>query len=372
MSQREDLVVIGRHVRRVSGRGATRNSTTFRNYSPAAKRNGKLSPESSRRRGGGYLHCANMLAGCFAAAVPVASAAMAKMAKSGLGRGLGALIGSRPAPPADLEPGETIQQISIASITPSPLQPRKEFASDALQELVSSIRQHGIIQPLIVRRVDSRHELIAGERRWRAAQEVGLTHVPVIFRTATDSEVLELSLIENLQRTDLNPIEEAHGYARLAGEFGLRQEDIALKVGRSRAAVANSMRLLDLHPQIQIWLTQDLLSVGHAKVLLALKSPEEQLFVAEAVLRRSATVRGTERLVARQLGIGRVRRRQRASGSSISSAAIDDLQNRLQQLLGTHVILRHGEKRGRIEIEYYGVEDLQRIVTALGLTTNES
>ena len=293
-------------------------------------------------------------------------------AKSGLGKGLGALIGSRPAPRPDLELGERINQVDLANITPSPLQPRKEFAPDALQELVDSIRQHGIIQPLIVRYVDGRHELIAGERRWRAAQEVGLAQVPVIVRTASNLEVLELSLIENLQRTDLNPIEEAQGYARLAGEFGLRQEDIALKVGRSRAAVANSMRLLDLHPQIQVWLTQDLLSVGHAKVLLALKALEEQLFVAEAVLRRSATVRGTERLVARQLGIGRVRRRQRAGGASVSSAAIEDLQNRLQQHLGTHVALHHGEKRGRIEIEYYGDEDLQRIVAALGLTTSES
>jgi ParB family transcriptional regulator, chromosome partitioning protein len=293
-------------------------------------------------------------------------------AKSGLGKGLGALIGSRPAPRPDLELGERINQVDLVNITPSPLQPRKEFAPDALQELVDSIRQHGIIQPLIVRYVDGRHELIAGERRWRAAQEVGLTQVPVIVRTASNLEVLELSLIENLQRTDLNPIEEAQGYARLAGEFGLRQEDIALKVGRSRAAVANSMRLLDLHPQVQVWLTQDLLSVGHAKVLLALKALEEQLFVAEAVLRRSATVRGTERLVARQLGIGRVRRRQRAGGASASSAAIEDLQNRLQQHLGTHVTLHHGEKRGRIEIEYYGDEDLQRIVAALGLTTSES
>ena len=293
-------------------------------------------------------------------------------AKSGLGKGLGALIGSRPAPRPDLELGERINQVDLANITPSPLQPRKEFAPDALQELVDSIRQHGIIQPLIVRYVDGRHELIAGERRWRAAQEVGLTQVPVIVRTASNLEVLELSLIENLQRTDLNPIEEAQGYARLAGEFGLRQEDIALKVGRSRAAVANSMRLLDLHPQVQVWLTQDLLSVGHAKVLLALKALEEQLFVAEAVLRRSATVRGTERLVARQLGIGRVRRRQRAGGASASSATIEDLQNRLQQHLGTHVTLHHGEKRGRIEIEYYGDEDLQRIVAALGLTTSES
>jgi ParB family chromosome partitioning protein len=254
------------------------------------------------------------------------------------------------------------------------LQPRKDFAREALQELVDSIRQHGIIQPLIVRQVGTRFELIAGERRWRAAQEAGLTKAPVIIRSAGDMEVLELSLIENLQRADLNPIEEAQGYARLASEFGMRQEDIALKVGRSRAAVANAMRLLDLHPQVQIWLAQDLLSVGHAKVLLALKAPEEQLLAAETVLRRNATVRSTERLVARQLGIGRSRRKSRRAGAeqAASSATIEHLQNRLQEHLATHVSIHHGEKRGRIEIEYYGSDDLQRVVTALGLIPSES
>jgi ParB family chromosome partitioning protein len=272
-----------------------------------------------------------------------------------------------------------VHQISLASIVPSALQPRKDFGREALQELIDSIRQHGIIQPLIVRlatatpsggvQLGPRFELIAGERRWRAAQEIGLATVPAIIRTANDLEVLELSLIENLQRADLNPIEEAQGYARLANEFGMRQEDIALKVGRSRAAVANALRLLDLHPQVQVWLTQNLLSVGHAKVLLALKAPEEQLLAAETVLRRNATVRSTERLVARQLGIGRSRRKSRRIGAELSSTgiAVEDLQNRLQQHLATHVIIHHGDKRGRIEIEYYGTDDLQRIVTALGL-----
>ena len=205
----------------------------------------------------------------------------------------------------------------------------------------------------------------AGARRRNSA-----VRVPVIIRSANDLEVLEISLIENLQRADLNPIEEAQAYARLAGEFSMRQEDIAQKVGRSRAAIANSMRLLDLHPQIQTWVTQDLLSVGHAKVLLALKSAQEQLFVAETVLRRSATVRATERLVARQLGNVRARRR-RGPSAATSSAAIDDLQNRLQQYLGTHVVLHHDEKRGRIEIEYYGNDDLQRILSAIGLPMTE-
>jgi ParB family transcriptional regulator, chromosome partitioning protein len=296
------------------------------------------------------------------------------MARSGLGKGLGALIGTPSvAPRADVvESGERVHQINLVSIVPSALQPRKDFGRDALQELIDSIRQHGIIQPLIVRQMGARYELIAGERRWRAAQEVGLAQVPVIIRSASDMEVLELSLIENLQRADLNPIEEAQGYARLASEFGMRQEDIALKVGRSRAAVANAMRLLDLHPQVQIWLAQALLSVGHAKVLLALKVPEEQLLAAETVLRRNATVRSTERLVARQLGIGRSRRKQRAAEQAVTSAAIEDLQNRLQEQLATHVTIHHGEKRGRIEIEYYGNDDLQRIVTALGLTPNET
>src|SRR5256886_11999853 len=209
------------------------------------------------------------------------------MARSGLGKGLGALIGTPSVTPATgvAESGERVHQIELARIVPSTLQPRKDFGREALQELIDSIRQHGIIQPLIVRQVGARFELIAGERRWRAAQEIGLAQVPVIIRSASDMEVLELSLIENLQRADLNPIEEAQGYARLASEFGMRQEDIALKVGRSRAAVANAMRLLDLHPQGQVWLAQDLPSVGHAKVGFALKTPAEQLLAAGTGLR---------------------------------------------------------------------------------------
>src|SRR5438874_808767 len=297
------------------------------------------------------------------------------MARSGLGKGLGALIGT-PTVTARTdvaESGERVHQISLANIVPSTFQPRKDFGREALQELTDSIRQHGIIQPLIVGQAGTRFELIAVERRLRAAQEVDLVSVPAIVRTANDLEVLELSLIENLQRADLNPIEEAQSYARLANEFGMRQADIALKVGRSRAAVANALRLLDLHPQVQVWLAQNLISVGHAKVLLALKAHEEQLLTAETVLRRNATVRSTERLVARQLGIGRSRRRSRRVAVELSAegTAVEDLQNRLQQHLATHVIIHHGDKRGRIEIEYYGTDDLQRIVTALGLPPDE-
>jgi ParB family chromosome partitioning protein len=289
------------------------------------------------------------------------------MAKSGLGKGLGALISVSPALRApEPGPGEQVQQVSLASIVPSPLQPRREFAREALEELVDSIRQRGIIQPLIVRPAQGQFELIAGERRWRAAKEVGLSEAPVIVRQASDLEVLELSLIENLQRADLNPIEEAQAYARLASEFGMSQEEIAEKVGKSRASVANAIRLLDLDQQIQTWVVQDLLSVGHAKVLLGIKSHDEQRLLAEKVLRQSSTVRTTERMVARHLGkLSGTRRRRRAE--TVSSAVLSDLENRLRQHLATHVTIHHGEKRGRIEIEFYGSDDLERVVNALGL-----
>jgi ParB family transcriptional regulator, chromosome partitioning protein len=292
------------------------------------------------------------------------------MAKSGLGKGLGALIGSRPVPVREeVDPGEKVNRVRLTSVVPSPLQPRKNFSPEALQELIDSIRQHGIIQPLIVRRLNGgTHELIAGERRWRAAQEVGLSEVPVIVRSASDLEVLELSLIENLQRTDLNPIEEAQGYARLRDEFGMKQEEIAQKVGRSRAAVANALRLLDLHPQIQTWVGQDVVSVGHAKVLLGVKVLEEQVKLAETILRRNASVRQTERLVARFLGGWKKRRRSQVV---VSSAAIGDLQDKLRQHFGTNVTIHHTPKRGRIEIEYYGDDDLQRILNIVGLNSSE-
>ena len=219
--------------------------------------------------------------------------------KLALGKGLGALINQRVASPTpSSELGERVQQLGLDLIVPTPLQPRTEFRGEKLQELVDSIRQHGIIQPLIVRQRDEKYELIAGERRWRAAREVGLLEAPAIIRTATDQEVLELALIENLQREDLNPIEEAIAFSRLAKEFGLRQEDIAQKVGKSRAAVANSMRLLELHADIRGWLAQGRLSVGHAKVLLSLKTPEEQLLIADMVMRQGHTVRATEKMVA--------------------------------------------------------------------------
>lgn len=305
-----------------------------------------------------------------------------------LGRGLGSLIQNRaPGAPGGAAtalhhpaPGERVQTVPLDDVVPSPLQPRREFKAEPLNELVESIRERGIIQPLIVRRVDGKCELIAGERRWRAARIVGLAQVPVIVREAGDQQVLELALIENLQRADLSILEEARAYQRLAGDFGLRQEDISKKVGKSRAAVANAMRLLDLDEQVQAWLTQDRLSVGHAKVLLAVKVREEQRALAEHIIRQGATVRAAEKLVAAHiarasaangddaavptLGPGS----RRADGAGLPPA-LRHVENRIRERLQTHVSLRHHAAggKGSLEIEYYGTEDLQRILSALGL-----
>ncbi len=290
------------------------------------------------------------------------------MAKAALGKGLGALINPRVASPTPVaELGERVQQVPLDRIVPTPLQPRTEFRAEELRELIDSIRQHGIIQPLIVRQIEGKYELIAGERRWRASREVGLTSAPVIVRTASDQEVLELALIENLQRSDLNPIEEAQAFTRLAREFGLKQEEIAQKVGKSRASVANSMRLLDLDPQVRTWLTQSHISVGHAKVLLSLKSHEEQVALAENIMRQNLTVRRAEKLVATHAANKSGTRTSRSGHSAGPTPAIQHLQNRLQQHLATHVILHHGEKRGRIEVEYYGSDDLNRLLDLIGL-----
>lgn len=294
------------------------------------------------------------------------------MAKVALGKGLGALINTRVASPTPaVESGERVQSIPLDHLVPTPLQPRTAFREENLDELVASIKEHGIIQPLIVRRRGDQFEIIAGERRWRAAKKAGLAQVPIIAREASDQDVLELALIENLQREDLNPIEEARAFSRLAREFNLRQEDIARKVGKSRAAVANSMRLLDLHEQVQSWLTQDRISVGHAKVLLCLKSRDEQALLADAIIRRSLTVRAAEKLVASHFEQTGTSKPTRANASNASHAtlapAVQHLQNRLQQHLATHVLLHHGENRGRIEIEYYGNDDLQRILVVFGM-----
>ena len=293
------------------------------------------------------------------------------MAKPALGRGLGALISpaksAAEAVAAAEAAGERVQSVALTQVVPSPLQPRTTFAAEHLAELVASIRENGIIQPLIVRRVNGLLELIAGERRWRAAGQAGLKEVPVIVREATDLEVLEFALVENLQREDLNPIEEAQAYKRLAEEFKLRQEEIATKVGKSRAAVANTMRLLELDGELQTHLVQGRLTVGHAKALLGLRTAEEQRNIAAQVMRKSLSVRATEDLVTAHLNKGGVVRKGRTRKTREVSAAVQHLENRLQQHLSTRVEIHHGADKGRILIEYFGNDDLQRLLAQLGL-----
>jgi ParB family chromosome partitioning protein len=316
------------------------------------------------------------------------------MQKKALGRGLDALITGGVVRTAVIEPphvevpvrplgspvtsvAETspvsnngIKHLAIDSIERSRFQPRSEFDPEQLRELANSIRQRGVVQPLLVRPLNKdsgngRYELIAGERRWRAAREAGLTTIPAIVRDASDQEALEIALIENLQREDLNPIEEARAYEQLTTHFKLTQEQVAEKVGRSRAAVANAMRLLALPGEVQSWIADDRLSVGHAKAILGLSIGEEQRLVAERVLKRNMTVRETEKLVEQLKGDAKVR--VRALGSTVKSSNILAIEEKLQQKLGTHVAVFHGKKKGRIEIEYYGNDDLARLLALLGV-----
>lgn len=294
------------------------------------------------------------------------------MAKSVLGKGLGALISSpqggspalRPPALAQPAPGDVVNRVSLEQVVPSPLQPRKEFVSAQLTELMESIREHGIIQPLIVRQVNGKLELIAGERRFRASRELGLKEVPVIVREASDKDVLEMALIENLQREDLNPIEEARAFERLAQDFNMRQEDIAQRVGKNRATVANAMRLLDLSEPVQHLVSSGKLSTGHAKVLLTLKDAEAQEKAADEVLRKSLTVRATEKLASAILNPPPPKP---VLDDSAVTQAIEAVEQRLMHHLTTNVSVQHHEKKGRIEIDYYGVEDLNRLLALMAV-----
>jgi ParB family transcriptional regulator, chromosome partitioning protein len=296
------------------------------------------------------------------------------MAKQALGKGLGALIKksvTAPATDSTLAPEDfqRVRQVTLDQIIASPLQPRTQFVESPLDDLMESIRQHGIIQPLIVRAVNGKLELIAGERRWRASKKLGLATVPVIEREASDRDVLEMALIENLQREDLNPMEEAAGYVRLAEEFTLKQDEIAARVGKSRASVANAMRLLGLHKDVQMLVAQARLTVGHAKAILAIKDQDNQLLIADQVIRRTLTVRATEKLAQTFLNDepqenGEAKKIPAAREVDIHVRAIT---NRLREHLATHVAIQHSSKKGKIEIEYYGDDDLQRLIDLLGL-----
>jgi ParB family transcriptional regulator, chromosome partitioning protein len=263
-----------------------------------------------------------------------------------------------------------VRDVPHDHVIPSPLQPRTHFVDSPLDELVESIRQHGIIQPLIVRPVNGKLELIAGERRWRASGKLGLATVPVIEREASDRDVLEMALIENLQREDLNPMEEAAGYVRLAKEFSMKQDEIAGRVGKSRASVANAMRLLDLHPDVQMQVAQGQITVGHAKAVLSIKDHAGQLLVSDQVIRRQLTVRATEKLV-QGFSNGASGDSSHAGKASAKDREVDvhvrSIANKLREHLATHVSIQHGAKKGRIEIEYYGDDDLQRLLDLIGL-----
>jgi ParB family transcriptional regulator, chromosome partitioning protein len=299
------------------------------------------------------------------------------MSKQALGKGLGALIRKQPGSlltPAALGHGPEgaghAREVPIDQVVPSPLQPRTHFIEAPLDELVESIRQHGIIQPLIVRKVADKYELIAGERRWRASQKLGLKTVPVIEREASDRDVLEMALIENLQREDLNPIEEASGYIRLAREFSMKQEEIASRVGKSRASVANAMRLLDLHSDIQLLVAQGRLSVGHGKAILSIKDKDAQLLAADQVLKKSLNVRATEKLAQSfEIPANGVERLDKSTTvrDSEGNPHLKAVQNRLRDHFATHVVIQHSAKKGKIELEYYGDDDLQRILDLLGV-----
>jgi ParB family transcriptional regulator, chromosome partitioning protein len=302
------------------------------------------------------------------------------MAKPALGRGLGALLGGaspsvKPAPaalipatpvPPAAEAREAVQRIALERIRPCPLQPRKTFSVEALQELADSIRERGIIQPLIVRARGPQLELIAGERRWRAAQLAGLKEVPVIVRDADDTAVLEMALIENLQRENLNALEEAQGYTQLIDQFNLRQEDVATKVGKSRAVVANALRLLKLPPEVQNYVRDGRLSVGHAKVILGLARPEEQSLAAERVLKASLNVRQTEELVAR-LQSPRASKTRGNADPLVREANVVALETRLREKFSTKVHLRYRHGKGAVEISFFSDDELDRLLQALGV-----
>jgi len=263
---------------------------------------------------------------------------------------------------------DRVQRVPLDRIRPCPLQPRKDFSDDALKELADSIREQGIVQPLIVRERGGFFELIAGERRWRAAQLLNLTEVPIITREADDRAVLELALIENLQRENLNAVEEAQGYAQLAEQFQLTQEDIAAKVGKSRAVIANSLRLLKLPAVVQKYLREARLSVGHAKVILGLPDEKQQQLAAERVIKDGLNVRQTEGLIAKLTRRGNKKHLQPETiAISAGDPHVAVLEAKLREVFATKVKLNYSEGKGSVEISFFSEQELERILQILGV-----
>lgn len=264
------------------------------------------------------------------------------------------------------QPSNGILEIAIDRVVPNPHQPRKDFHEGSLRELADSILAEGLLQPIVVRRKEDRFELIAGERRWRACQLLKLKGIPARVLEASETSSAVLSLIENLQREDLNPIEEALGYASLMKDFALTQEQVSERVGRNRASIANSLRLLQLSREIQGYLVKGHLSVGHAKVLLGVEDVETRLLLARQCIERGWSVRELER----QLEGTRRSGDRGGKGRSVAAAeqsAIEDLQKQLSKTLSTRVVLKHTPRKGRIVIEYHGNDDLQRIIETMGI-----
>ncbi len=304
------------------------------------------------------------------------------MSKPALGRGLGALLGGSPAltnpapaivlasAPTDMR--DRVQRVPLDKIRVTAMQPRKEFSAEALQELANSIREQGILSPLIVRERNGFFELIAGERRWRAAQLLNLPEVPIITREADDRSVLELALIENLQRENLNALEEALGYAQLAEQFQLTQEQIATKVGKSRAAVANATRLLKLPATIQSFIREGRLSVGHAKVILGLSETQLQALAAERIIKEGLNVRQAEGLINKLQT-----RNPKPSGDLSKTKAIVPidsnlarLEEKLREKFGTKVHIKYAHGKGALEISFFNDNELQRVLEILEINAD--
>lgn len=285
---------------------------------------------------------------------------MAKDKKKGLGMGLDALFGEES--PAESKINAAVTELPIAKIEPRADQPRKHFDEQSLQDLSESIEKHGLIQPITVRELESGYyQIIAGERRWRAARKAGLETVPVHIITADERKAMEMALVENLQREDLNPIEEALGYQTLQNEYGLTQDTVAKTVGRSRPAVANALRLLTLSEQVRELVESGMLSAGHARTLLPLEDAEVQLEAANAVIAKDLSVRRTEALVAELLK----EKKSKKSGAAPGVDYLGECARELEEALGRRVRLQQRRKGGRIELEFYDADDREALIEAL-------
>jgi ParB family chromosome partitioning protein len=278
----------------------------------------------------------------------------------GLGKGLSALI---PEMEDDVNNGSQVE-LDINLVSPNPYQPRREFSNDKLNELAESIKTHGIIQPLIVREVEGKYQLIAGERRLRAAKLAGLTTIPIVIKEMNDQSMMEVAIVENIQRENLNPIEEAEAFRRLMNEFYLTQDDIAKKVGKSRPAIANTLRLLNLPKEVQNDLGSGTLTMGHARALLGLRTPEEQKNIWAQVQLQQLSVRETEELIRKinePPAVPRETKNKKKDTIYERDPNIQLLEEELQQSLGTKVTIRERGQGGKIEIDYFSQEEFDRI-----------